>query len=104
SFGEGNASEGSKSFTSAAICVSKAAASKWVILWMPHWPATRCVQRVSTLLPRGEMAPNPVTTTRRSVQLTAIKAKGQPGQDQPAAPPKARAYLERESSMYLITS
>src|SRR5262245_51543002 len=45
---------------------------------MPHLPATRLVQSVSMLLPRGETTPSPVMTTRRSVQLTAIKnRKGQ---------------------------
>ena len=36
----------------------------------------RLFQKVSTSLPRGETTPRPVITTRRSVQLLAIKSNG----------------------------
>jgi len=65
--GRGNAGATSRSLTSAAIWVSNAAASKAVILSMPQQPAVRFDQNVSRSFPTGETTPNPVITTRRSV-------------------------------------
>ena len=76
SLGDGSAGRGSKSFTSAAIWQSNCDASKRVILAMPHWPAIRLAQKASTWWPSGVTAPRPVMTTRRSVQLLAIKSNG----------------------------
>src|SRR2546428_5622597 len=77
SLGDGKAGVGSKFFTSAAICVSKLAASNEVILSTPHLPAIRLVQKASRSLPRGGTTPKPVITTLRSVQSLAINQKGQ---------------------------
>ena len=50
--------------------------SKRAILAMPHWPASRFCQKASTWWPKGVTTPRPVMTTRRSVQLLAIKSNG----------------------------
>src|SRR5690348_7920230 len=64
SFG-GTYCAGSKPFTSPAMRVGNALASKCVIGPMPLLPATTFCQAVATSLPTGEMMPRPVTTTRR---------------------------------------
>src|SRR5690349_11690393 len=56
---------GSKPFTSPAMRVGNALASKCVIGPMPLLPATTFCQAVATSLPTGETMPRPVTTTRR---------------------------------------
>jgi hypothetical protein len=54
---------GLKSFTSAAILVSKAEASNNVIGPTPDLPSTSAFQNESTSLPTGLMTPKPVTAT-----------------------------------------
>src|SRR4051794_26944439 len=76
SFGEGKAGVGSKSLTSAAICVTKPDGSKDAILSTPQPPEMRLFQNLSMSFPKGETTPRPVTTTLRSVQLLAIKSNG----------------------------
>src|SRR6185437_14470057 len=56
---------GSKSFTSPAMRVGNALASKCVIGPIPLAPATTFFHAVVTSLPTGETMPIPVTTTRR---------------------------------------
>src|SRR6185312_13277182 len=56
---------GSKPFTSPAMRVGNALASKCVIGPMPLLPATTFFHAVATSLPTGETMPIPVTTTRR---------------------------------------
>ncbi len=80
---------GSKFFTSPAIFVSNAVASNAVMWSMPHWPAIKFFQKVSRSWPSGVTTPRPVTTTRRSVRLFAIKIKrGSPSCVQPSCPEK----------------
>src|SRR5690349_10726961 len=65
---------GSKSFTSPAMRVANALASKRVIGPMPLTPPTTFFQAVSMSLPTGDTMPRPVTTTRRLLMLCSTAA------------------------------
>ena len=54
----------SKSFTSPAKVTGRSLVSKAVIWSIPEIPVSKLSQVSDTLLPRGLMVPNPVTTTR----------------------------------------
>src|SRR3972149_2494702 len=60
-------SVGSKSRTSAAICVSSPAGSQAVMRPTPERPSIMAFQNLSTPMPTGLTTPSPVTTTRRSL-------------------------------------
>src|SRR6185437_7878179 len=66
---------GSNPFTSPAIRVGNALASKCVIGPMPLLPATTFFHVVATSLPTGETMPIPVTTTRRLLMGTPHSRK-----------------------------
>ena len=76
---------GSKSFTSAATLHLWSAVSKWVMGPMPHLPAFRLFQKLSTSLPMGVTHPIPVMTTRFAISVpssggqAAVDPDGLPG-------------------------
>src|SRR3954468_12950524 len=59
----------SKFFTSPAIWLARRDGSKRVMRVIPGVPASALSQASWTLLPRGQMAPRPVTTTLRRLTL-----------------------------------
>src|SRR5664280_3242480 len=103
SLGDGNAGDGSKFFTSPAICVANGDASNDVILSMPHWPVMRFCQNVSSSWPSGVTTPRPVTTTRRSEELFAMAKSNEAVQAcvQPKLPRRCKFAYFAFSSTYL---
>ena len=98
---------GSKSFTSAAMRVAYAVASKRVIGVTPLFPAHRFDQNVSTSLPSGEIAPMPVMTTfaffpRSLVSLVVRRCVGARGSGAlervPILPPASSSSSSRAPS------
>src|SRR5689334_6959053 len=61
--------ETSKPFTSPAIWLARREGSKRVMRVMPDLPARQFCQASATVLPIGQTAPSPVTTTLRRVTL-----------------------------------
>src|SRR6185369_1126077 len=79
SFGDRYAAT-SKFFTSPAICVVKADASKRVILVIPDFPARMLAHASATVLPTGQMIPKPVMTTRRWLTVDSRTGWGDRGE------------------------